>query len=63
MITADNSEVILPVHQASILWNGEEKEVRVLATGRRPLLGTALLEEYELVIQFTEGGLVTIEDL
>ncbi|MCL1472204.1 clan AA aspartic protease [Argonema antarcticum] len=60
---ADNSEVTLPVHEATILWNGEEREVSVLATGRRPLLGTALLEEHELVVQFTEGGLVTIEEL
>jgi len=47
---ADNSEVILPVHEAVILWNGEEREVRVLAAGRRPLLGTALLDDYELVV-------------
>lgn len=60
---ADNSEVMLPVHEAIILWNGEEREVRVLATGRRPLVGTALLDEHELVVQFTEGGLVTIEEL
>ena len=60
---ADNSEVLLPVHEAVVIWNGEEREVRVLATGRRPLLGTALLEEHELVVQFTEGGLVTIEEL
>lgn len=60
---ADNSKVTLPVHEATILWNGEEREVRVLATGRRPLLGTALLEEHELVVQFTEGGLVMIEEL
>jgi clan AA aspartic protease len=60
---ADNSEVTLPVHEAIILWNEEEQEVRVLATGRRPLIGTALLEEHELVVQFTEGGLVTIEKL
>lgn len=33
------------------------------ATGRRPLLGTALLKEHELVVQFAEGGLVTIEQL
>jgi clan AA aspartic protease len=59
---ADNSRVLLPVHEALILWNGEEREVSVLATGRRPL-GTALLEEYELVVQFTEGGLVTIAEL
>ena len=60
---ADNSEVILPVHEAIILWNAEKREVRVLATGRRPLLGTALLEEHELVVQFTQDGLVTIEEL
>lgn len=60
---ADNSSVILPVHQATIFWDGVEREVRVFATGRRPLIGTALLDEQELVIQFTEGGLVTIHEL
>ncbi len=58
---ADNSEVLLPIHEAIVLWGGEEREVRLVATGRRPLLGTALLDDQELVIQFTEGGLVTIE--
>jgi predicted aspartyl protease len=60
---ADNSEVLLPVHAASVLWDGEARDILVIATGRRPLLGTALLDGQELVIQFTEGGLVTIEDL
>lgn len=60
---ANNSWVDIPVHQATIIWNGEERIVNVLATGKRPLLGTALLDEHELVIQFTEGGLVTIDEL
>lgn len=60
---ADNSQVMLQVHRAIILWNGEEREVRVFATGRRPLVGTALLDRHELVIQFIEGGLVTIDEL
>lgn len=60
---ADNSNVAVRVHTATILWNLEEIDVRVLATGSRPLLGTALLDGYELVVQFTEGGLVTIEQL
>lgn len=60
---ADNSEVLLAVHEATIIWDGAEREVLVIATGRRPLLGTALLDEGELVIQFTEGGLVTIDEL
>lgn len=60
---ADNSEVLLPLHEAIVLWDGEEREVLIIATGRRPLLGTALLDEQQLVIQFTEGGLVTIDEL
>lgn len=60
---ANDSEVLLAVHEAIILWDGEERQVRVCATGRRPLIGTALLSEQELAIQFAEGGLVTIDDL
>ena len=61
---ADNSEVLVAaVHEAIIFWGGEEREVRIFATGRRPLIGTALLNEQELVIRFTEGWLVTIEEL
>lgn len=60
---ADNSEVSLPLYEAVVLWDGIERDVLVIATGRRPLLGTALLDEQELVIQFTEGGLVTIDEL
>ncbi|MBJ7901041.1 MAG: clan AA aspartic protease [Cyanobacteria bacterium RI_101] len=59
---ADNSSVFLPVHEGTIFWDGAERDVRVLATGRRPLIGTALLDEQELVIQFREGGLVTIDE-
>lgn len=60
---ADNSSVFLSVHQATILWDGLERDVRVFATGRRPLIGTELLNEQELVIQFMEDGLVTINEL
>jgi hypothetical protein len=31
--------------------------------GKRPLLGTALLESKKLVVQFVESGLVTIDEL
>jgi clan AA aspartic protease len=60
---ADNTEVSLPLHEATVLWDGVERDVLIVATGRRPLLGTALLDEQELVIQFTDGGLVTIDEL
>jgi clan AA aspartic protease len=60
---ADDSEILVPVHIATIMWKNAEIEVRVLAMGRRPLLGTALLADSELVAQFAENGLVTIDDI
>lgn len=60
---ADDSTVNLGAHTAQILWNGTEREVRVLATGRRPLLGTASLDGQELVVQFLENGLVTVNEI
>ena len=60
---ADASQINVPVHDATVLWNDTEREVLVLATGQRPLIGTALLSEQELVVQFTEGGIVTIDEL
>jgi clan AA aspartic protease len=60
---ADHSQLSLPMHQALVLWHGEERVVHVLATGKRPLLGTAMLENCELVVQFAEGGLVTIDEI
>ncbi len=47
---ANDAEVEPSVHSATIIWNGIEQEVRVLATGRRPLLGTTLLDGNELFV-------------
>ena len=58
----DNREQV-PVHVATIVWQGQELAVRVFATGRRPLFGTALMDGKELVIQFADNGLVTLDDL
>lgn len=60
---ADGSAVNLPTHEAVVVWEGVEPEVHVLATGNRPLIGTALLAGAELLIQFVEGGLVTVDAL
>ncbi|HZP81947.1 MAG TPA: clan AA aspartic protease [Chthonomonadaceae bacterium] len=60
---ATDQDVALPVYEATIVWNGVERDVRVIATGRRPLLGTSLLKDYELLAQFADGGLVTIDEL
>jgi len=60
---ADETEAHLPVHSATVLWEGVEREVRVLAVGKRAALGTSLLDQYEITALFREGGPVSIDDL
>ena len=60
---ADNSKVATNVYLATILWNGVEKDVAVLGMGRRPLIGTALLEDCHLSIDFCDGGTVLVDDI
>jgi predicted aspartyl protease len=60
---ADGSVVMLPVHEARVLWNDLEQRVPVLATGNRPLVGTALLDGFELTIPFRDGSIVSLETL
>ncbi|NJM22839.1 MAG: clan AA aspartic protease [Richelia sp. RM1_1_1] len=60
---ADNSNVATQVYAATILWNGVERDVAVLAMGRRPLIGTALLQDYHLGIDFHEGGRVFVDEI
>jgi clan AA aspartic protease len=60
---ADNTNVVTNVYRATILWKAVEREVAVLAMGRRPLIGTALLADYHLSIDFYEGGSVIVDDI
>ena len=57
---ADDSRVELAVYDALVRWGDLEVEVTVLAAGHRPLLGTAMLDGYDLQAAFVEGGAVTI---
>jgi hypothetical protein len=40
-----------------------ERGIAVLGMGRRPLIGTALLEDYHLSIDFCDGGTVLVDDI
>ena len=35
----------------------------VLATGTKPLLGTALLQDFRLTVEFIDGGVVKLEKI
>lgn len=60
---ADDSNVRTRVHLATIVWHGVRREVVVLAMGRRPLIGTALMQDYHLGIDFYESGSVVIDEI
>ena len=52
---ADNAGRQIDAHQAVIVWHGIEQKAQVLAMGRRPLLGTRLLDGNKLAIEFADG--------
>jgi clan AA aspartic protease len=60
---ADGSNVSTEVYWAKILWTGVDRELAVLGMGSRPLIGTALLEDHHLSIDFHDGGTVLIDDI
>lgn len=60
---ANNSSVMTDVYLATIAWSGVERNIAVLAMGSRPLIGTALLEDYHLSIDFCEGGTVLVDNI
>ena len=62
-LLADGREVVVNVHEATVVWDGRARQVRVLATGGTPLVGMALLHGYELSMQVVTGGAVRIAEL
>ncbi len=60
---ANDSNIVTDVYVATVVWNGVERDIAVLAMGRRPLVGTILLEDYHLGVDFCEGGTVLVDDI
>ena len=60
---ADGSEALSAIHLATVVWDDVEKVVLVLASGYKPLLGTAMMEKYHLEIDFEDNGLVSLEKI
>jgi clan AA aspartic protease len=59
----DGSKVLLDFYTASVIWNGQYREIDVAASETEPLLGIAMLYGYRLQIDNIEGGIVKIEVL
>lgn len=58
---ANDTDVVIPVYIGKILWHGIERSVRVLASGRRPLIGVDALFDNLLGIDFADAGIVTVQ--
>jgi clan AA aspartic protease len=60
---ADDSPPVVPVYRANILWDDQEVEVAVMAMGARPLVGTELLQGFNLSADFEEDGELVLTPL
>ena len=60
---ADDREMTLQTHQATINWNGDARRVRAIASGSAALVGMQLLEGHRLEMDIRPGGTVQIHSL
>ena len=59
----DGSETFFDIHDASIIWDGEFREIEISVADTDPLLGMKMLRGYRLQVDTIQGGLVSIEAL
>ena len=60
---ADGSETTFNVFLAVIIWDRHNRNINVDEMNATPLIGTALLEQFELHAQFRPRGKVTIKPM
>ena len=58
---ANDDEVRFYVHHATVLWDGQPREIEAAATGSTPLVGMLLLDKHNLNIEVESGGSVVIQ--
>jgi clan AA aspartic protease len=59
----DGSEVVFELYKASVIWDGQNQMIDVVASDAEPLVGMSLLYGYDLCIRAVEGGNVTIKPI
>ncbi len=58
---ANDDVVSFDVHDVTVLWDGQPRQVKADATGSIPLVGMLLLDRHNLSIEVEIGGRVVIE--
>ena len=59
----DGSETLFDLYTATVIWDGEYREIYIAESETELLLGMALLYGYRLQVDTIEGGIVKIEAL
>ena len=58
---ANDEEVTFEVHKATVLWDGQPRDIEADVTGSTPLVGMLLLDKHNLNIDVEAGGRVAIQ--
>ncbi|MCY7277347.1 MAG: clan AA aspartic protease [Phormidesmis sp. CAN_BIN44] len=59
----DGSETLFDLFTATVIWDGQYREIDIAESETEPLLEMALLYGYRLQVDTIEGGIVKIEAL
>ncbi|MEO1636194.1 MAG: clan AA aspartic protease [Cyanobacteria bacterium J06631_9] len=59
----DGSETLFDLYTATVIWDGQYREIYVAESETEPLIGMALLYGYQLQINAVEGGSVQVRSL
>jgi clan AA aspartic protease len=62
-LIADGSSYSIDVYEATIIWDGQPRSVKVDAVNTAPLIGTAMLERHRVTMEMIPGGNVAIDPL
>ena len=60
---SDGSFTRVAIYRATILWDGQSRQVEVIESGSEPLLGMELLLGSRVTLEVRDGGHVTIDAL
>ena len=58
---ANGDELSFNVHHATVLWDGQLRNIEAYAMGNTPLVGMLLLDNHNLNIDVERGGRVLIQ--
>jgi len=57
----NNAQANFDIYKATLLWDGQERDIQVLASEAHPLVGMSLLKGFRITIDAVDGGEVRIE--